>query len=315
MQYIKNNLKSILIIALIFVGLIVSLILIKNPTIFKSKAAADIDYPSALNITDSSSQPLNYKGEGVYIIKDSKIKLGIKDFQKLVENKQLNLDQTLQIWHFDPDYQKYNTFPYPKVTYCYSPIGSPENCQQEDSQEDNTDNYKAKNLPPTSTIPTTCQSIGPSPLMTIPQPPPLWINWVAENAGDPDLLNATETGQPAQFGGTVVQHWIMRNLLGMMGYASFWLPFKWDQSGSIPKTQGDEDPRWVLRTIRMIGALQNDQSNYFTNAVKYWNKKEGYDLDKACKEVLRLKEDKLLQGVWLPSDDKLEEIGKGILGQ
>lgn len=76
--------KSVVILLLLFIGIIVSLVLIKYPTIFKSKAAADIDYPGALNITDSSGQTLAYKGEGVYLIKGDKIKLGIKDIDKLL---------------------------------------------------------------------------------------------------------------------------------------------------------------------------------------------------------------------------------------
>lgn len=285
MEFIKKNLKPILIIALIFAGLIVSLILIKNPTIFKSKAAADIDYPGALNITDSYNQPLKYKGEGVYITKKDKVKLGIKDFQKLVENKQLNLDEDLQIRS-----TTYNPQPFTQVEYCYLPFGAPENCQR----EEDINNTKEKALPPISTIPPVCQSIDPSPLMKISQSLPFWANWLAEHA-EPGLLT--------------------RILPGNITYASVWLPFKWDQSGSIPKTQGDEDPRWVIRAIRIITALQGDNSYNQTDAIKYWNKKEGYDLDKACKEVISLKEEKLLQGVWLPSDDQLEKIGQSILGQ
>ena len=240
MEYIKHNLKSILIVFVIFGGLIVSLILIKNPTIFKSKAAADIDYPSALNITDEQNQQLNYKGEGVYIIKDNKIKIGVKDFDKLIQNKQLNTTEVIKYYEALP---------------------------AEWSDRNNSvirEEFTAKNIEPLSTIPPSCNSIGPSTSIKIPTVAP----WLKSDTG------FIESIRKFRESGTICVVPTISSLVWLWGCGgtggSLW--YKWDDSGNIPLTQGDEDPRWMIKALRMIVALQGNQSNYWTDVIKYWNK-------------------------------------------
>lgn len=323
MEFIKKNLKSILIVIVIFGGLIVSLVLIQNPTIFKSKAAENIDYPGALNITDSSGQELTYKGEGVYIIKGDKIKIGVKNFSHLViTDKQLSTEiLKVRLFNAAGETSRFvSCLQTPNTSECEAAYNSYEG-----------EKLKLSNIPPLSEIPASCKTIGPSPFLKIPEVDPILKrlprlpeNRTFDRRGRPaGSANSWLNPDPAEIAAS------LGDLLALFG-STYQLPYIWDDTANIPKTEGEEDPRWVLRTLRMLATLEhpltdkdrsgnwtnNRSSSWITNkALDVWYKRNGESLDTACQRVLELKEQLLLQGIWLPSDDKLETIGRDILGQ
>lgn len=65
--------KSVLIIIILLAGLIITLVLIKNPKIFKSKAGAE-----ALNITTQDGQPVP-QIEGRFKTSSERIRIGIQN--------------------------------------------------------------------------------------------------------------------------------------------------------------------------------------------------------------------------------------------
>ena len=66
-----------MIVVLILIGLVVTLYLIKNPKIFRSKAGAE-----ALNITTSDGQKVE-QVEGKFTTNSNHIKIGIQDLNRL----------------------------------------------------------------------------------------------------------------------------------------------------------------------------------------------------------------------------------------
>lgn len=352
MEFIKKNLKSILIIVVIFGGLIVSLILIKNPTIFKSKAAADIDYPSALNISDASNQPLKYKGEGVYIIKDSKIKLGIKDFSKLIQNYTLDPNKA-----FETKNHIYSEDELIKMGYVkYSEDEIAERCAVDkgwtcslvnwsivkgiykfiNPEGETYASFVTNQYPPLSEIPPSCQSIGPGNMVINPPASKLSmlvtreetkaISECLEQSKDDNERNSCY-GKIGKVGADSPL-WFLWDISNWGFGNRGLLPYMWQDSGNKPLTAGGEDPRWVVRALSIITTLDtlkrgnkapyewsnnqiNVRSNYVWDEIHdTWFKVNGKSLDTACKKVLELKEQVLLQGIWLPSDDTLAKFGR-----
>lgn len=269
MNTIKVSKKSIIILIILTVGLVVTLVLVKKPTFFKSKAAADIDYPGALNITDSSGQELTYKGEGVYTIKGDKIKLGIKDFKKLLQNK--TIDDT-------------------KIIDTY--------IDQRDNQT-----YERKEIKPLSEIPKECGSIGPSfDFKLLQEKPYLLIDDKGEivEINDPIRDNLVPVG----------------SMLVTLGRFAG-LPYVWKKGGDnryYPLSVGEEDPRWVVRVVRLNAVL--GEGDY----LRFWYGKENNPygqpggLKEGCIKILERVEQLLLEGKWLPSFDELEEQARRAVG-
>ena len=327
--------KSVIILLLLLIGIIVSLTLIKNPTIFKSKAAADIDYPSALNITDEQNQQLNYKGEGVYIIKDNKIKIGVKDFDKLIQNKQIDLTA---------EYSNLNG----KTPDELIKMGLVKISENEVTKSCATDAgmggwycslldwdvikgsygdtwpqfFTVNQYPPLSEIPKSCNSVGPTIVFqaTPPIASKFWLDYVRDLAqrtmGD-EYVSRTEkeTGQSYSYspGSSSLTSFHLPN--------TNYLPIRWEGESNKPFTQGGEDVRYMIRALLMIATLKQSwplpEDSRPLQAIgpkefeAYWNDPNG--LDRACEEVLRLKEEILLKGIWLPTDDTLEKISPGLL--
>lgn len=72
------NFKTIIISALVILGLVVTVYLVKNPKIFKSKAGAE-----ALNITTSDGQTVPQVVPGKFTTTSDHIKIGVQDINGL----------------------------------------------------------------------------------------------------------------------------------------------------------------------------------------------------------------------------------------
>ncbi len=81
MEILRSNLKSIIIVSLLVLGLVTVVLLVQKQQIFKSKAAADINV--ALHVTDDQGNPLEYQGGNTYKTNSTNIKIGIKDLEQL----------------------------------------------------------------------------------------------------------------------------------------------------------------------------------------------------------------------------------------
>ncbi len=276
MDYIKNHLRSIIALIILSLGLVVGMVLIKNPTIFKSKAAADIDYPGALNITDSSNQQLKYKGEGVYVIKSDKVKIGVKDFGKLV--------------------QKGDTVDTTKAVGTYT--------DPRDNQ-----NYELKQMAPLSDIPKECSSIGPSAFFRISQEKPyLVLNDKGEFIEVDPLKDRvfpidsmlvllgrfsglSYSWKKADDGryyplsqGQEDARWVVRAIrvyaaLGGVDFVRIW--YGKNYQGTGPGYYGAEAPK---------------------------------DLKEGCTKILEKVEQMLLEGKWVPSYDEIEKMAMQAVG-
>lgn len=80
MDKIKNNLKPIIIMVLLVLGLIASGVLLQRTTVFKSRASADIN--NALEITSGDTGQVQYQGNNTYKTDTLNIRIGIKDLQQ-----------------------------------------------------------------------------------------------------------------------------------------------------------------------------------------------------------------------------------------
>lgn len=78
MKYIRTNLKSIIIVVLLLAGLAVTLYLVKNPQIFKSRAGAD-----AIKITTPDGLKLEKREDGKYYTNSDQIQIEVQDFDRL----------------------------------------------------------------------------------------------------------------------------------------------------------------------------------------------------------------------------------------
>lgn len=77
MDIIKKNTKSIIILVLVILGLVITVYLVKNPQIFKSRA--DVD---ALSVTADDGSPVTVE-PGKFTTTSGHIKIGIQDLKKL----------------------------------------------------------------------------------------------------------------------------------------------------------------------------------------------------------------------------------------
>ncbi|MDO8619512.1 MAG: hypothetical protein Q7R49_06270 [Candidatus Daviesbacteria bacterium] len=78
---LKSNWKTILIVVIFIFGLVVTLVLIQNQQVFKSKAGSEIN--SALNVTDENGDALLYQGNNTYQATSKKVRIEIGDVESL----------------------------------------------------------------------------------------------------------------------------------------------------------------------------------------------------------------------------------------
>ena len=76
MNIIRANLKSIIILLLVILGVAVTVYLVKNPQILKSRA--DVE---GLNVTDKNGNSVT-KVEGKFTTTSDHIKIGVQDINK-----------------------------------------------------------------------------------------------------------------------------------------------------------------------------------------------------------------------------------------
>lgn len=78
---IKSNWKAILGVSVLIVGLGITVYLVQNKQIFKSRAATEIN--SALNVTDENGTALIYKGNNTYQATSKKVRIEISNLDQL----------------------------------------------------------------------------------------------------------------------------------------------------------------------------------------------------------------------------------------
>lgn len=77
---VKVNKIQIIVIAVLLIGLVAGVYLVQVQQTLKSRAASDLC--TALNVTDSSGNPLECQG-GVYKTNSLNVRVGIKDLEQL----------------------------------------------------------------------------------------------------------------------------------------------------------------------------------------------------------------------------------------
>lgn len=274
-----------------------------------------IDY-SAFRITDEKGTLLTEKSDGVYKLTSDKVKISVVNV--------VHLQQRLEL-----DSQKYF------ITYGrgYKPseLDSKEQEIRDALQKGlinelaanqafktiaflrtvptEGDNYMLQQLSPMSSIPASCKIVGPAPYTVIEKP--FWPDSQAysNSCGDKEDLSSMLPGETLE-GLRLRAQQTNRCVIGIdsnhFSMGEFHQPlgsqYLWKAGGFKPFTQASEDPRWVGRAIQIAIALRGGG-----NKRGYWN---GGGLDKLCNEVTDLKEQWLLQGKMLPTDDELEQLSE-----
>lgn len=73
MQYIKANLKAVIIVSLLLLGLTLAVLLVQRPQIFRSRA----DVGNILEVTNEEGNPIRFE-EGVFKTNSDTVKINLK---------------------------------------------------------------------------------------------------------------------------------------------------------------------------------------------------------------------------------------------